>query len=54
MKIYYMKCKKGEQQGGAGRGAWSSRERSKERQKTCEESLMGRTGQKKSGPNRKN
>jgi hypothetical protein len=54
IKIYHMKCKKGGQQGGAGRGAWSSRERSKERQKTCEESLMGRTGQKKSGPNRKN
>jgi hypothetical protein len=31
MKIYYIKCKKGEQQGGAGRGAWSSRERSRER-----------------------
>jgi hypothetical protein len=46
MKIYHMKYKKGEQQGGAGRGARSSRERSKERQKTCEESLMGRTGQK--------
>jgi hypothetical protein len=49
-----MKCEKGEQQGGAGRGAQSSRERSKERQKTYEESLMGRTRQKKSGPNRKN
>jgi hypothetical protein len=33
MKIYHMKYKKGEQQGGAGRGARSSRERSKERQK---------------------
>jgi hypothetical protein len=38
MKIYHMKYKKGEQQGGAGS---SSRERSKERQKTYEESLMG-------------
>jgi hypothetical protein len=37
MKIYHMKYKKGEQQGGAG----SSRERSKERQKTYEESLTG-------------
>jgi hypothetical protein len=35
-----MKCKKEEQQGGAGRGARRGK-------KTCEESLMGRTGQKK-------
>jgi hypothetical protein len=32
-KIYHIKCKKEEQQGEAGRGAQSSRERSKERQK---------------------
>jgi hypothetical protein len=37
MKIYHMKCKKREQQG----GARSGRERSKERQKTYEESLIG-------------
>jgi hypothetical protein len=41
MKIYHMKCKKREQQGGAGRGARSGRERSKEKQKTYEESLIG-------------
>jgi hypothetical protein len=38
-----MKCKKEEQQGGAGRGARRGK-------KTCEESLMGRTGQKKIWP----